>query len=133
MYHLLHLSTEFFFFKSYRGKSLQHREKKSVTFTMSDFIAKECSVKNLCTNLSVLSGALWHVHQICYLTYQKKSQYGQIKSGQLKTEEQWHCVLRHTLWSLLLGCRPSHNHYKGKSTAQNASQSWVPSAGLWVM
>lgn len=81
----------------------------------------------------MLSGALWHLHQTCCLMFQKKSQRGQIRSGQLKTEARWRCVLRHTLWSHLFGCRPSHSHYKGKYIAQNASLSWDPSAGLWVI
>lgn len=81
----------------------------------------------------MLSGALWHLHQTCCLMYQKKSQRGQIRSGQLKTEVRWRYVLRHTLWSHLLGCRPSHSHYRGKYIAQNASLSWDPSAGLWVI
>jgi len=81
----------------------------------------------------MLSGALWHLHPTCCRMYQKKSQCGQIRSGQLKTEIRWRCVLRHTLWSHLLGCRPSCSHYKGKYIAQNASLSWDPSAGLWVI
>jgi len=81
----------------------------------------------------MLSGALWHLHPTCCLMYQKKSQCGQIRSGQLKTEIRWHCVLRYTLLSHLLGCHPSRSHYKGKYIAQNASLSWDPSAGLWVI
>lgn len=82
---------------------------------------------------SMLSGALWHLHQTCCLMYHKKSQLGQIRSGQLRTEIRWRCVLRRTLWSHLLGCRPSHSHCKGKYIAQNANLSWDPSAGLWVI
>jgi hypothetical protein len=95
-----------------------------VNFTVLKIIARKGNM---------LSGALWHLHQTCCLMYQKKSHRGQIRSGQLKTEVRWCCVLRHTLWSHLLGCRPSHSHYKGRYIAQNASLSWDHSAGLWVI
>lgn len=96
-------------------------------------IANFAVLKIIARKWSMLSGALWHLHPTCCLMYQKKSQCGQIRSGQLKTEIRWLCVLRHTLWSHLLGCHPSCSHYKGKYIAQNASLSWDPSAGLWVI
>jgi hypothetical protein len=100
---------------------------------MSYSLLVECSVKNRCMIWAVLSGVLWHLHPICYLTYQRKGRHGQIKDGRLKTEKQWYCVLKHTLWSLLLGCLLWRSHFKGKFTARNANRSWDPSVGLWVI
>jgi hypothetical protein len=106
-----------------------------LSFTCSSWvvIVNVAVLKINATWWSLLSDALWHLRQTCCLMYQKKSQHGQIRNGQLKTEVRWRCVLRRTLWSHLFGCRPSHSHYKGKYIAQNASLSWDPSAGLWVI